>query len=170
VPEFKLRYLSKREAREAAGAISKRLGRSLTPMAEVDSEGTAIIVTEEGVLLVGVPDEGLYVPALADAASIDRLRGYVVVDEGAVRYVVNGASVMRPGIVEYSDFDADEVVVVREITYRRPIAVGIALVPSKDLAAMAKGPAVKNVHHLRDKAWELLRDEDVQRMISKLIK
>ncbi|MGC8969152.1 MAG: PUA domain-containing protein [Conexivisphaera sp.] len=170
MPELKLRYFSKREAREVSEAISRALGRELTPLAELSSGKVAVVVTREGALLLRVPGSNAYVPALVDADSVSRVRGYVVVDEGAIRHVVNGANIMRPGIVEYSEFGRDEVVVVREGTYRKPIAVGIALVASEELRGMSRGQVVRNVHHLRDEAWELLRDEETQRFINKLIK
>ncbi len=166
--ELKLRYLSKRESRELSEALRKSIGRELTPLAELEAKGFSILVTEEGAILVG--SHGAYVPALTDEAGISSLRGQVVVDEGAVRPIVNGANVMRPGIVRYTEFEAGEAVVVREGVYNRPVAVGIALVPSRDLQAMSKGPVVRNVHHLRDEAWEALRSEDVTRLIKKLLK
>jgi PUA domain protein len=170
VPEFKLRYFSKREAREVSDAASRMLGRELTPLAELDSEGFALIVTREGLVLVGIPEENIYVPTLTDADSVAGIKGHVVVDEGAVRHVVNGANVMRPGIKEYTDFEAGDIVVVKEGVYGKPIAVGVALVPSRELASMSKGAVVRNVHHLRDGAWELLHDEDAKRLINKLVK
>ncbi|MGC9189797.1 MAG: PUA domain-containing protein, partial [Conexivisphaera sp.] len=124
VPEFKLRYFSKREAREVSDAASRMLGRELTPLAELDSEGFALIVTREGLVLVGIPEENIYVPTLTDSDSVAGIKGHVVVDEGAVRHVVNGANVMRPGIKEYTDFEAGDIVVVKEGVYGKPIAVG----------------------------------------------
>ncbi|MFP3208330.1 MAG: PUA domain-containing protein [Nitrososphaeria archaeon] len=168
--KFKLMYLSKREAREASEAISRLLKRELTPLATLASEDAEALLTKEGSILVALRGEGIYVPALVDSELVSSVPGYVVVDEGAVRHVVNGANVMRPGIVEYSGFESGDVVVVREKAYGKAIAVGIALMPSGELPRISKGPVVRNVHHLRDAAWELLRDEEVQRLIKKLAK
>ena len=170
MPEFKLRYFSKREAREISSAVSRLLGRELTPLAELGSEGFVVVLTREGAMLVGFPKENIYVPALIDVDAVSRISGQVTVDEGAVRHIVNGANVMRPGIKGYTDFEVGDVVVVKEGVYGKPIAVGVALVPSRELVSMSKGAVVRNVHHLRDGAWELLHDEDAKRLVGKLVK
>ncbi len=170
MPAPKLRYFSKHESRDLSGVLLRLLGRDLTPLAELESEGIVLVVTREGTVLVGVPKENLYVPALTDAEAVAGIKGQVVVDEGAVRHVVNGANVMRPGIKSYTDFDAGDLVVVKEEVYGRPIALGVALVPSRELASMSRGVVVRNLHHLRDRAWELLHDEETKRLLNKLIK
>lgn len=79
--------------------------------------------------------------------------GRVVVDEGAMPYIMNGADVMKPGIVE-----ADENIKTGDFVYvavekkMTPIAVGIALVDGSEMVG-GKGKAVKNIHHLKDKVW-----------------
>ncbi len=77
----------------------------------------------------------------------------VVVDEGAMPYIINGADVMKPGIV-YADEEikrGDFVYVLVE-NKESPIAVGIALCDGTEMRK-GKGKAVKNVHHLKDKIW-----------------
>jgi len=81
-------------------------------------------------------------------------RGKVVVDKGAMPYIINGADVMKPGIVY-----ADESIRKGEFVYvvveekETPLAVGIALVDGKEMKN-GKGKAVKNIHHLKDKIWK----------------
>ncbi len=81
-------------------------------------------------------------------------KGMVIVDEGAVRFVMNGADIMKPGIVEADESieegDFCHVVVEKKLT---PLAVGIALVSGKDMVG-GKGKAVKNIHHLNDRIWK----------------
>lgn len=165
-----LRYYSKKEARELAAALAPLApiyGGELEPVAELDAgRGQVIVACRGGRLLVGRPTEGLYAPALTDSRAVEAL-SYVVVDQGAVRHIVNGANVMRPGIIEHSDFSRGDVVSVREPNYRKAVAVGSALVPSADLASMDRGPVVRNVHYLRDAAWELLNDAEVRGMLER---
>lgn len=80
---------------------------------------------------------------------------FVTVDMGAVRFVVNGADVMAPGIVEADPaLQVGDWCWVRDEKNRQPLAVGRCLVAG---AAMprGKGKAVKSVHHLGDKLWTL---------------
>ncbi len=82
----------------------------------------------------------------------------VVVDEGAMPYVLRGADIMKPGIVH-----ADEGIKKGDFVYvlvegkESPIAVGIALCDGLDMVkgekSERKGKAIKNIHHLKDKIW-----------------
>jgi PUA domain protein len=78
------------------------------------------------------------------------------VDEGAIKFLLNGADVMRPGIRKLDDWgEAGRMVVVREEKKGRAIAVGPAAVASSEALAMTKGSCVKNIHHLGDRFWNL---------------
>ena len=64
----------------------------------------------------------------------------VFVDMGAVRFVVNGADIMRPGI---KDFDTgivkDKFVVVRDINNEKPLCIGISLYSGVEIGNLTKG-------------------------------
>lgn len=81
-------------------------------------------------------------------------RGKIVVDKGAMPHIINGADVMKPGIIY-----ADESIKKGEFVYvvveekETPLAVGIALVDGKEMKN-GKGKAVRNIHHLKDKIWK----------------
>ena len=78
-----------------------------------------------------------------------------MVDMGAVKFMCNGANVMRPGIRSYSEFEKDQVVCVIEESQHKFLAVGKAMVPSSELESMEKGEVVKNLHYISDKFWEI---------------
>lgn len=169
---MRIRYYSRREARTIAESASKDVGyiydRPIEPVVEVDVDGKQFLVLcKGGIVLVGTRD-GRHVPAITDSDAMARMRHFILVDRGAVRHVVNGAHVMRPGIREYSEFGSGDILVVRELDYKRPIALGVAVVESSELPTMEKGLVVKNLHHLRDKAWELLNSGDLKNIIEKL--
>ena len=85
------------------------------------------------------------------------LKGFpsVTVDVGAIRYVCNGADVMRPGIVRTNGaFEKNQVVAVNEEKSDRFIAVGYGLVSHKDIKTMPRGPVIKTIHYIRDKFWD----------------
>jgi len=82
----------------------------------------------------------------------------VVVDEGAVKFITNGADVMRPGIVELrGSFKKDDIVLIFSEKLVFPIAVGIALYDSNEIMEMKRGKVIKNVHHLGDDLFRLCR-------------
>jgi len=82
----------------------------------------------------------------------------VVVDVGAVPYIVNGADVMIPGIVEViGKFELKDIVAVEEERHGKVIAVGRALIPSCEVRRMRKGKAIENLHYVGDKLWNLIK-------------
>ncbi len=82
----------------------------------------------------------------------------VVVDQGAVPYITKGADVMRPGIVKFEgDFKKGDIVLVKAVTLKFPIAVGIALYDRDEMEKMERGKVVKNLHHLGDDLFKLCR-------------
>ena len=79
-------------------------------------------------------------------------KSVVVVDSGAVSYIVNGADVMAPGIVDADpDIVTGDPVVIVEERHRKPLAVGVALLPGSEMRG--SGKAVKSVHHVGDDLW-----------------
>ncbi|UXD21486.1 RNA-binding protein [Ignicoccus pacificus DSM 13166] len=80
----------------------------------------------------------------------------VVVDEGAVKFITNGADVMRPGIVDFKgDFKKGDIVLVYTVKLPFPIAVGEALYDLQEMSQMKRGKVIKNIHHLGDELFKL---------------
>ena len=82
----------------------------------------------------------------------------VSVDMGAVKFVCNGAKVMRPGIVQMDEFKKDDIVVVKDSTHGKYLAVGLALTSSQEAQTMSKGPVIDNKHYISDKFWEAYKE------------
>jgi predicted RNA-binding protein (TIGR00451 family) len=59
----------------------------------------------------------------------------VVVDMGAIPYVCNGADVMAPGITGMDSFEVGDLVVVRDATHGKALAIGRAMKSSSDIEA-----------------------------------
>jgi PUA-domain protein len=77
----------------------------------------------------------------------------VVVDMPAVKFMVNGADVMRPGIVEMGVFDEGQLVVIVDENNKKPLAIGEALFDSNEMKEMDSGKVVKMIHYVGDKVW-----------------
>ena len=82
-------------------------------------------------------------------------RRAVTVDMGAVPYVTNGADVMGPGIVDADPSIAEgDLVWIRDIKNKVPLAVGVALRDAAGLTAKDKGKAITTLHNVGDKLWK----------------
>ncbi|MGQ0771674.1 MAG: PUA domain-containing protein [Nitrososphaerota archaeon] len=95
-----------------------------------------------------------YLPFLADVETLKKFPS-VTVDMGAVKFMCNGANVMRPGIRSFTEFEKGQLVCVVEESQKKFLAVGKALVSSKELETMSKGMAIENLHYISDKYWEI---------------
>ncbi|HEC76680.1 MAG TPA: DUF1947 domain-containing protein [Thermoplasmatales archaeon] len=83
---------------------------------------------------------------------------YVMVDEGAIKFILNGADVMAPGIVKADEeIQKGDAVWIKDMR-DMPIAVGIALIDGMEMMRADKGKAVRNIHHIGDEIWKLSKD------------
>ncbi len=107
--------------------------------------------------LVFVQTKESFIPFLG-SAEVLALFPSATVDEGAIRFLLNGADVMRPGIRMLEAWgEQGRVVVVKEEKKSRAIAVGLSTVPSSDAETMTKGICLKNLHHVGDRYWTLFK-------------
>ena len=113
-------------------------------------EGVIIIT---GLGLKAIKIENSYFPLFTETDILKKFP-YVMVDMGAVKFMCNGANVMRPGITNYTQFEKDSVVCIIEESQNKFLAVGKSCVRSTDMESMSKGEIVKNMHYISDKYWE----------------
>lgn len=79
----------------------------------------------------------------------------VTVDMGAIRFVHNGADIMAPGIVAADDaLQEGDWCWIKDEKNGQPLAIGRCLMAGAQMPGN-KGKAVKSVHHIGDKVWEL---------------
>ena len=121
---------------------------------EAVKDGEVVFVDGEPLAL---RSRGELIPVLVNAITLKDLPR-VVVDMGAVPHVVSGADVMAPGIRRVEgEFPANNLLVVEDEKYGKPLAVGRALVDSQTLAATKKGKVIKNLHYVGDPTWETVK-------------
>ena len=77
----------------------------------------------------------------------------IVIDMPAVKFIANGADVMRPGIKEIDNFNKDAIVVIVDETHQKPLAIGQAQHDSEEMKSLESGKVIKNLHHVGDKIW-----------------
>ena len=84
-------------------------------------------------------------------------KNFVIVDMGAVKFLVNGADVMAPGIVDADiDIKENDQVWICDEKNKKPIAVGIALISGEQMIKDSKGKAVKTIHYVGDAFWNFV--------------
>ncbi|OYT63144.1 RNA-binding protein [Methanosarcinales archaeon ex4484_138] len=151
--------LKKSEVRRIVDRIKENIGLDITPL--IGSETVEVAeFTDHTILLVDgaasffEPEDGFFIPTLRGVMKFEIRGKRVVVDVGAVRFIVNGADVMGPGIVEADeDIETDDIVVVVDERHGKPLAIGRALKTSGDMRS--RGKAVKSLHYVGDKIWNL---------------
>jgi PUA domain protein len=149
-------HLKGSDARKVIAAIEPLLGdpsalrKSSLELAETDQEIDLIFV--DGRPLIMVMEDRPFLTVLG-AIELNPQKKLVIVDSGAVRFIVNGADVMNPGIVSADpEIEAGDLVIVAEERHKKPLAVGKALIPGKDMHG--EGKAIKSLHHVGDPIWE----------------
>jgi PUA domain protein len=160
---LKTHFYSKRELKEIEEVLRSQWKGVKPPDLGIERKG----FVEEGlyVALGGhtlVDNRGAFVPYLGDE---ELLKAFpkVVVDMGAVKFVTNGANVMRPGIRSFQGpFLKGDVVVVVDEKHGKALAVGTALVDGVEAEKMERGPVVKNVHYIGDKFWDAVKELDAE--------
>lgn len=98
--------------------------------------------------------EGKVLPTLRFVLEQDPPQKKVIVDMGAVKFVVSGADIMRPGIVSTDSFEKGEPVVVVDEKNSKPLAIGISMYSSEEIASLKNGKVIHNIHHVSDRIWQ----------------
>ena len=94
--------------------------------------------------------EGNVVPTLQSIRKFPNLLPKITVDAGAVKFMINGADLFRPGIVEFEEFEKGQFVTVINLQ-KAAMCVGKTLFDSLHLPD--KGKITQTVHHLNDDIW-----------------
>lgn len=118
-------------------------------------EGRSILVADE---MIAVQIEDKIMPFLGGKPEMLHHFPSVTVDMGAIKFVCNGAKVMRPGITSIDSFRKGDIIVVKDQKHGKVLAAGVALEDSETARLMAKGYVVENLHYISDKMWEAYKE------------
>ncbi len=153
-------HLKGSEARKVIAKIepllddSSRLRHSSLEMA-ISDEGVDLIFVDGRPLMMTVEDQPFF--TVLGAIELMPKKRLVVVDTGAVRFVVNGADIMKPGIVSADpEIAVGDLVVIIEERHKKPLAIGQALVAGTDMKG--EGKAIKSLHHVGDAIWNEMEE------------
>ena len=125
----------------------------------INKKDNCAMVDDKIILLNNIPSfflcEGKWVPTLKYLIEHDILKK-IVVDMGAIKFVIKGADIMRPGITKIDlDIKENEPILIVDETHGKTIAVGIALCDGTTMDQKDSGKVVKNVHYVGDEIWRM---------------
>lgn len=131
-----------------------------------EKSNVELILTEEGNTLYAINDqlklwkskEG-YIPVLTLLLNKKIELKKVVVDMGAIKYITNGADIMRPGITRIDPtIKKGDIVVIVDETHDRALAIGKTLFDAKEMKGRNSGKVVKNLHTIQDSVWKFEKE------------
>jgi len=100
--------------------------------------------------------EGKTIPTLHSMINTEIKEKYAMVDMGAINFVIKGADIMSPGIVDADEsIEPGETIVIIEENHKKPLAIGTSLITGKEMIENNKGKAIENLHYVGDSIWEL---------------
>jgi PUA domain protein len=152
--------LSKREVRQIGERIKDTWPKSISwttkNLKAIDTEKNGRLLVGDEFTLIQ-KEEQLVIPHLTE----DTILNYfpcVVVDMGAVKFVCNGANVMRPGITYLDEFRQSDLVIVKDEKHRKSLAIGISRFDGETMRNFEKGPVITNLHYVGDIFWNLKKE------------
>ena len=152
---MKTNLISKSETNHILEMVSKQWKQELPKIKNLKVyfiDQNSQLIVGSGITILKIDDQ--YLPFLNQTQVLEKFPN-VMVDMGAVKFMCNGANVMRPGIKKYTKFSKDDVVCIVEESKHKFLAVGKALTDSLELENISKGEVVKNLHYVSDKYWEI---------------
>ncbi len=154
-----IKQLNKKRYKEillklSASGIQTSLQKSKNIKSIPLKEGELILVDDVPSI---VHIQELYIPFIG---ALNKFKGYkkVYVDKGAVKYLINGADIMRPGIINWEPFNESNIVVVYVEEYDIPLVIGKSFISSEKLNDMKKGKVILNLHHVKDRFWDVAQE------------
>ena len=154
---MKTRTLNKHEIKEINNKLFEYYG--VRPLSKKDR----VVEIEGEMVFIKVNDEVCFfyhedkiVPTLKRLLHENFLKK-ITVDMGAVKFVVSGADIMRPGVVNIEDnIKKGGLIVIIDENNKKPLAVGSALFDSMTMQDMEAGKCIKNIHYIGDRIWNLI--------------
>ncbi|MFX0108396.1 MAG: DUF1947 domain-containing protein [Candidatus Hodarchaeota archaeon] len=155
----KRHLLKKRDKKEHLAKIEVDIGSQIIGLEEkaqleagVLDDGQRVLLLDGDILFF--EQEGRMFPSLHAVLNGLVTIPFVTVDMGAVRFVVNGADIMRPGITKVDDdVKEDSIVAIVDERHRKPLAIGVAMLGAEDILSASSGKVILSKHHVNDALW-----------------
>jgi PUA domain protein len=155
-------FIQKSQIKELKDDILKHYDQKFLSQIFPKKSKIELIQTDAGDTLFAINDvlklwkskEG-YIPVLTLLLNNQVSLKKVIVDMGAIKYVANGADIMRPGITEIDPtIKKGDIIEIVDETHGRSLAVGKALYDAAEMKQKDSGKVIKNLHTIQDSVWE----------------
>jgi len=153
----KRRRLREKEVKALADELLASTGLLIFKVGDTvdvaESPEYEVIIVENQI--IGFIQEGKAFLTIRGLLKYPVTKSFVTVDMGAIKFVINGADVMGPGIVDAdSGIQIGDYVWVRDEKNKKPLAVGRALITGSDMKQKKPGKAIKSIIFVGDKLWK----------------
>ncbi len=98
----------------------------------------------------------LLLPTLKLLQTHPHLLKTITIDMNAIKFIINGADIMRPGITNIdNDIQPLQPICIIDQTHKKPLAIGISLHSTEQLRTLTTGKVIKNIHFVGDELWKM---------------
>ncbi len=157
---MKTYVISKKETEKVLGLLNKTWTNVSIPKVKnikvFEIENNKSIVVIDSLLGVFINNEFM-LPFLGKTDILDKFPS-ITVDPGSIKFICNGAKILRPGIVKFERFAKNEIVAVKDERFAKYLSVGLALDDSSVAEKLQKGYVVDNLHFVGDKFWNSYKE------------
>ena len=157
---LKTYVISKKETERVIGLLNKTWTNVLIPKVKnikvFEIENSKSIVAIDSLVGVFIKNEFI-LPFLGNSDVLDKFPS-ITVDSGSIKFICNGAKILRPGIVKFDRFAKNDVVAVKDERFAKYLSVGLALDDSNMAEKLQKGYVVDNLHYVGDKFWNAYKE------------
>ena len=144
--------MKSRDAKEFIEKAREKFSIELPKKDRYETDESIVLINNEPAFFY---HENELLPTLKFILKNDILKK-ITVDMGAVKFVAQGADIMRPGITKIDNgIKKDEIIAVVDETNGKPFAIGKALFPAEEIRAMGSGRAIRNIHYAGDEIWNI---------------
>ncbi len=157
---MKTYVISKKETEKVINILNKNWKNILIPkiknikVFEIESNKSIVVI--ESIIGIHINND-LVLPFLGKPEFLKNFPS-VTVDSGSIRFICNGAKVLRPGIIKFDNFNKNDIVVVKDEKFEKYLAVGLALEDSVTAEKLEKGYIIDNLHFVGDKFWNAFKE------------
>ena len=157
---MKTYVISKKETEKVLGLLSKTWTNISIPkiknikVFEIEYDKSIVVI--DTIVGVYIKNE-LILPFLGKTDILKEFPS-VKVDSGSIKFICNGAKILRPGIVEFGGFNKNDIVAVKDERFEKYISVGLALEDSFIAEKLQKGYVIDNLHFVGDKFWDAFKE------------
>lgn len=123
-------------------------------LVETENHKLILINKQPSFFYYPINNQEILIPTLKLLQTNPNILKTITIDMNAIKFIINGADVMRPGITEIQDnIQKDEPILIIDQTHKKPLAIGIPQLATEQLRTTTSGKVIKNIHHVGDELW-----------------